>query len=74
MHDSSPALPRVLQVDKDAENGRGLHVVSQMSARWGARRTLTGKVVWCEQAVPEEITIAMRRPPCPTPSRRSPPS
>ncbi len=60
VHDSSPALPRVLQVDKDAENGRGLHVVSQMSSRWGARRTLTGKVVWCEQAVPEEVTEAMR--------------
>jgi anti-sigma regulatory factor (Ser/Thr protein kinase) len=59
VHDSSPALPRVLQVDKDAENGRGLHVVQQMSSRWGARRTLTGKVVWCEQAVPAEITEAM---------------
>ena len=60
VHDSSPALPRVLQVDKDAENGRGLHVVSQMAARWGARRTANGKVVWCEQLVPEEITLAMR--------------
>ena len=39
VHDTSPALPRVLQVDKDAENGRGLHVVSQLSARWGARRS-----------------------------------
>jgi anti-sigma regulatory factor (Ser/Thr protein kinase) len=60
VHDSSPALPRVLQVDKDAENGRGLHVVSQMAAHWGVRRTAAGKVVWCEQPVPEEITIAMR--------------
>jgi serine phosphatase RsbU (regulator of sigma subunit)/anti-sigma regulatory factor (Ser/Thr protein kinase) len=60
VHDSSPALPRVLQVDKDAENGRGLHVVSQVAARWGVRRTAAGKVVWCEQPVPEEITIAMR--------------
>jgi serine phosphatase RsbU (regulator of sigma subunit)/anti-sigma regulatory factor (Ser/Thr protein kinase) len=59
VHDSSPALPRVLQVDKDAENGRGLHVVSQLAARWGARRTLTGKVVWCEQGVPEDVTEAM---------------
>jgi hypothetical protein len=50
----------VLQVDKDAENGRGLHVVSQMAAHWGVRRTAAGKVVWCEQPVPEEITIAMR--------------
>jgi anti-sigma regulatory factor (Ser/Thr protein kinase) len=56
VHDSSPALPRVLQVDKDAENGRGLHVVSQMATRWGARRTPGGKVVWCEQVLPEEIT------------------
>ena len=52
VHDTSPALPRVLQVDKDAENGRGLHVVSQLSARWGARRSQGGKVVWCEQPVP----------------------
>ncbi len=55
VHDSSPALPRVLQVDKDAENGRGLHVVSQLAARWGARRTHTGMVVWCEQTVPEAV-------------------
>jgi serine phosphatase RsbU (regulator of sigma subunit)/anti-sigma regulatory factor (Ser/Thr protein kinase) len=59
VHDSSPALPRVLQVDKEAENGRGLHVVSQLAARWGARRTLSGKVVWCEQSLPEEVTEAM---------------
>ena len=55
VHDTSPALPRVLQVDRDAESGRGLHVVSQLAARWGARRTHTGKVVWCSQLVPEEI-------------------
>jgi anti-sigma regulatory factor (Ser/Thr protein kinase) len=55
VYDPSPALPRVLQVDRDAENGRGLHVVSQLSHRWGSRRTPGGKVVWCEQTVPEEI-------------------
>jgi len=60
VHDTSPALPRVLQVDKDAENGRGLHVVSQLSARWGARRSQSGKVVWCEQPVPADIADAMR--------------
>jgi anti-sigma regulatory factor (Ser/Thr protein kinase) len=60
VHDSSPALPRVLQVDKDAENGRGLHVVSQVAAKWGMRRTATGKVVWCEQLVPEHVTEAIR--------------
>jgi serine phosphatase RsbU (regulator of sigma subunit)/anti-sigma regulatory factor (Ser/Thr protein kinase) len=59
VHDSSPALPRVLQVDKDAENGRGLHVVSQVASRWGVRRTTGGKVVWCSQLVPEEVKEAM---------------
>ena len=34
------------------ENGRGLQVVRQLSQRWGARRTATGKVVWCEQPLP----------------------
>jgi serine phosphatase RsbU (regulator of sigma subunit)/anti-sigma regulatory factor (Ser/Thr protein kinase) len=53
VHDTSPALPRVLTVDKDAENGRGLHVVAQLANRWGARRTHLGKVVWCEQTVTE---------------------
>jgi len=50
----------VLQVDKDAENGRGLHVVSQLATRWGARRTYSGKVVWCEQTVPESVMEALR--------------
>jgi serine phosphatase RsbU (regulator of sigma subunit) len=59
VHDSSPALPRVLQVDKDAENGRGLHVVSQLATRWGARRIHSGKVVWCEQTVPEAVMEAL---------------
>jgi len=60
VHDSSPALPRVLQVDRDAENGRGLHVVSQLASRWGARRTHSGKVVWCEQTVPESVMETLR--------------
>jgi serine phosphatase RsbU (regulator of sigma subunit)/anti-sigma regulatory factor (Ser/Thr protein kinase) len=60
VHDSSPALPRVLQVDNDAENGRGLHVVSELSKRWGSRRTHSGKVVWCELLVPEGIQEAMQ--------------
>jgi serine phosphatase RsbU (regulator of sigma subunit)/anti-sigma regulatory factor (Ser/Thr protein kinase) len=58
VYDSSPALPRMLQVDRDAENGRGLHVVSQLAKRWGTRRTPTGKVVWCEQLVPTPILEA----------------
>ncbi len=50
--DSSAALPRLRQASGEDENGRGLQVVRQLSKRWGARRTPTGKVVWCEQPLP----------------------
>ena len=50
--DNSGALPRLRQASSDDENGRGLQVVRQLSKRWGARRTVTGKVVWCEQQLP----------------------
>jgi len=30
-----------------------------MASRWGVRRTAGGKVVWCEQQVPAEVTAAM---------------
>ncbi len=50
--DNSGALPRLRQASGDDENGRGLQVVRQLAHRWGARRTATGKVVWCEQPLP----------------------
>jgi hypothetical protein len=50
--DNSAALPRLRQANSDDEHGRGLQVVRQLSKRWGARRTTTGKVVWCEQPLP----------------------
>ena len=52
MLDNSGALPRLRQANGEDENGRGLQVVRQLSQRWGARRTATGKVVWCEQPLP----------------------
>jgi anti-sigma regulatory factor (Ser/Thr protein kinase) len=50
--DNSAALPRLRHAGRDDENGRGLQVVSQLAQRWGARRTRSGKVVWCEQPLP----------------------
>jgi GAF domain-containing protein len=50
--DNSGALPRLRQANGEDENGRGLQVVRQLAHRWGARRTATGKVVWCEQPLP----------------------
>ncbi len=53
--DNSGALPRLRQASGDDENGRGLQVVRQLAHRWGARRTATGKVVWCQQPLPGSV-------------------
>ena len=53
--DNSGALPRLRQPSGDDESGRGLQVVRQLAHRWGARRTATGKVVWCEQPLPGSV-------------------
>jgi len=50
--DGSGAMPRLRQANGDDEHGRGLQVVRQLAQRWGARRSGTGKVVWCEQPLP----------------------
>lgn len=46
--DGSPARPRLLHLRPDAEHGRGLLLIDQLAARWGARRTTRGKTVWFE--------------------------
>jgi len=51
--DSSPALPQLRDADGDDEPGRGLQIISRLSHRWGSRRTPAGKVVWCEQQIPQ---------------------
>jgi serine phosphatase RsbU (regulator of sigma subunit)/anti-sigma regulatory factor (Ser/Thr protein kinase) len=59
--DDSAALPRLRYPGVEDERGRGLQVVSQLAQRWGARRTPSGKVVWCELALPRSAHD--RRPP-----------
>jgi hypothetical protein len=60
--DSSGALPRLRQPNSEDESGRGLQVVRQLSQRWGARRTATGKVVWCEQPLPGRAAMEEPQP------------
>jgi serine phosphatase RsbU (regulator of sigma subunit) len=50
--DDSAALPRLRHAGDEDERGRGLQVVSQLAQHWGARRTMSGKVVWCELPLP----------------------
>jgi anti-sigma regulatory factor (Ser/Thr protein kinase) len=41
-------MPRRRRAHEDDEGGRGLHLVSRLADRWGARLTDDGKVVWAE--------------------------
>ncbi|MGH3155417.1 MAG: SpoIIE family protein phosphatase, partial [Streptosporangiaceae bacterium] len=52
--DDAAAMPKVKNADDDDEDGRGLHVVSQLAQRWGTRRTPNGKAVWFELPLPED--------------------
>ncbi len=54
VYDGSAALPRLGVTAVDAESGRGLQVVNYLAQRWGSRRTKSGKVVWCELALPDD--------------------
>lgn len=48
--DGCPATPPAARppARADEEHGRGLHLVDQLSTRWGARHTAAGKTVWFE--------------------------
>jgi serine phosphatase RsbU (regulator of sigma subunit) len=46
--DADQPLPRLRKAKDADEGGRGLQLVAMLSARWGARPTAEGKVVWCE--------------------------
>jgi len=48
VRDDSPDMPSVRAPDEGRPGGRGLHLVREMSARWGASPSDGGKVVWFE--------------------------
>ena len=52
VEDAAAPLPRLRRVTDADEGGRGLQLVSTLSARWGARPTAEGKVVWCDLTRP----------------------
>ncbi|MCY7374172.1 MAG: SpoIIE family protein phosphatase [Spirochaetaceae bacterium] len=52
VRDGGTPLPRPRKVSESDEGGRGLHLVSVLAARWGARPTAKGKVVWCDLPLP----------------------
>ncbi|MEU6589564.1 SpoIIE family protein phosphatase [Streptomyces sp. NPDC046881] len=50
--DSNTGQPRPRHPHTLDEHGRGLHLVAQLSRRWGSRSATDGKVVWAEQDLP----------------------
>ncbi|MFF3250186.1 SpoIIE family protein phosphatase [Actinacidiphila glaucinigra] len=53
--DDSSLVPRLRRAGPEDETGRGLYVVDRLAAHWGARRLGTGKVVWFELPIPDEV-------------------
>ncbi|WP_051451842.1 ATP-binding SpoIIE family protein phosphatase [Actinospica robiniae] len=52
VYDASDEVPRLRTAGHDDDGGRGLHLVKELSHRWGTRRTTGGKSVWFELALP----------------------
>lgn len=44
--DMAPGVPFTREAGPDAEDGRGLAIVSALAAQWGWNETRDGKVVW----------------------------
>ena len=65
VYDRSDVIPRMRNATDAEDSGRGLHLVRELSSRWGTRRTATGKTVWFElpvahAGVPVEVAAAER--------------
>jgi anti-sigma regulatory factor (Ser/Thr protein kinase) len=67
--DHSTALPAARAFDPAAHRGRGLHLVGQLTNRWGVHRTRTGKLVWAELGNDAESSAPARTPSCGPASR-----
>jgi Stage II sporulation protein E (SpoIIE) len=52
VRDDDHHLPVLRSATGSDEVGRGLHLVSSLARRWGASRTIDGKVVWFDQVLP----------------------
>lgn len=53
--DPSNTQPRLRRARTTDEGGRGLFLVAQLSRRWGSRYGQSGKTIWAEQELVEEL-------------------
>ncbi len=55
VEDASQEEPSVQAIDDSAENGRGLHIVNELSQEWGYELTHDGKKVWAAFSRPHNL-------------------
>src|SRR5215469_2601979 len=55
VHDTSRALPMLIDAAADTETGRGLMLVATLSAEWGFYRTPAGKAVYFTLATEPDV-------------------
>jgi serine phosphatase RsbU (regulator of sigma subunit)/PAS domain-containing protein/anti-sigma regulatory factor (Ser/Thr protein kinase) len=60
--DGSSTSPHLRYAATTDEGGRGLFLVSQLTERWGTRYTPQGKVIWAEQALPDDWAVRGEAP------------
>jgi anti-sigma regulatory factor (Ser/Thr protein kinase) len=63
VHDTSRALPMLVDAPVDAETGRGLMLVTALSAEWGFYRTPAGKAVYFTLAFQPDAAEDVERGP-----------
>jgi anti-sigma regulatory factor (Ser/Thr protein kinase) len=63
VHDTSRALPTLIDAPVDAETGRGLMLVTSLSAEWGFHRTPAGKTVYFTLAFEPDVAEGDGRDP-----------
>ena len=63
VHDTSRALPMLVDAPVDAETGRGLMLVTTLSTEWGFYRTPAGKAVYFTLAFQPDVAEGNGRGP-----------
>ena len=63
VHDTSRSLPMLVDAAVDAETGRGLMLVTTLSAEWGFYRTPAGKAVYFTLASQPDVAEGGGRDP-----------
>jgi anti-sigma regulatory factor (Ser/Thr protein kinase) len=63
VHDTSRALPMLIDAAADTETGRGLMLVATLSTEWGFYRTPAGKAVYFTLAIQPDVAESGGRGP-----------